>query len=495
MESERRLHPASILFGLVSQIKELAFPLIIVVVAGSSSRGNNWELWGALFIVPYSAFVVGRYLTFSYAFDETELVVRSGVLTRNERHIPYARIQNLDATQNVFHRAFGVVVARVDTGGGEGADATLSVITRSAYEEMRARVFEKRENAEAPAEASTPRGNVLLTLPTRELVIQGLIENRGFIVIAGAMGLLVQTGVAENVLGDSELGRSFFRGFLREASSGTFPWNRIAFGVVLFLALLVLIRVFSITLAIIRLHGFRLERIGEDVRAEFGLFTRVTSTVPLRRVQTVTVSAGLLHRLAGRASVRVDTAGGDGPQVQKRGRESLAPIIPQGAWPALVREVLPELSLDDVEWRPPAPGALDRKFRQLLIVSVLFSLLLIYPLGWWALAVFAPLALLSWFSARGQVRNLGWATRDGVILHKSGWLRRHVTVARFTRIQAVTLRESPFDRRRKMARVHVDTAGATGSPHRIHIPYLGRDEAASLNDLLTTAAGRTAFRW
>jgi putative membrane protein len=498
MESERRLHPASIFFGLFSQIKELAFPLVIVVVAGSSSQGGNWEFWGLLFLIPYSIFVVGRYLTFSYAFDETELVVRSGVFTRNERHIPYARIQNLDAAQNVFHRAFGVVVARVDTGGGEGADATLSVITRTAYEEMRARVFEKRDALAAPTELSEPRGEVLLTLPTRELVVQGLIENRGMIVIAGAMGLLFQTGAAEDYIGryvgESDVAR-FFEGFLQETSTGMIPWNRIAFGVMVFGALLVLIRVFSVALAVIRLHGFKLERIGEDLRAEFGLFTRVTSTVPLRRVQTITVSAGLLHRLSGRASVRVDTAGGDGPQVQKRSRESLAPIIHGEAWPALVHDVVPELDLDQVAWRSPAPGALGREFRQHLVVSAIFALLFVYLLHWWTLGLFALLVLLSWFSARGQVRNLGWAMRDGVVLHKSGWLRRHVTIARLTRIQAVALHESPFDRRRRMARVHVDTAGAGGAPHRIHIPYLARDEATGLHDLLAAAAGRTAFRW
>src|SRR5687768_17895042 len=34
---------------------------------------------------------------------------------------------------------------------------------------------------------------------------------------------------------------------------------------------------------------------GEDLRTEYGLFTRVTATVPLRRVQAITIKAGPLR--------------------------------------------------------------------------------------------------------------------------------------------------------------------------------------------------------
>ena len=42
-----------------------------------------------------------------YAFADEELVVRSGLLFRNERHIRYSRIQNIETVQNPLHRAFG----------------------------------------------------------------------------------------------------------------------------------------------------------------------------------------------------------------------------------------------------------------------------------------------------------------------------------------------------------------------------------------------------
>ena len=55
----------------------------------------------------------------------------------------------------------------------------------------------------------------------------------------------------------------------------------------------------------------RLTRVREDLRIEFGLLTRVAATIPIRRVQTITIQQGLLHRWLGRASVRVETAGAE----------------------------------------------------------------------------------------------------------------------------------------------------------------------------------------
>ena len=83
-------------------------------------------------------------------------------------------------------------------------------------------------------------------------------------------------------------------------------------------------------------------------------------------------------------------------------------------------------------------------------------------------------------------------TRTAVVF-RSGWIRRGITVARFAKIQAVRLRESPFDRRWGMAVVSVDTAGA--GRDRVAIPFLARRTAGELHASLAAEAGRTEFKW
>jgi membrane protein YdbS with pleckstrin-like domain len=59
----------------------------------------------------------------------------------------------------------------------------------------------------------------------------------------------------------------------------------------------------------------------------------------------------------------------------------------------------------------------------------------------------------------------------------------------------VARRESPFDRRWSMARVRVDTAGASERSVRVDIPYLPADVAVRLQQRLAAGAARTDFRW
>ena len=61
--------------------------------------------------------------------------------------------------------------------------------------------------------------------------------------------------------------------------------------------------------------------------------------------------------------------------------------------------------------------------------------------------------------------------------------------------QTVLRSASPFDRRRRMASVRVDTAGAGRVGHRIDIPFLPVHDADALARTLSVAAGETRFRW
>jgi putative membrane protein len=498
MPSDRRLHPASIVFRLIGQVREFGVPIVLGLVAGS--RGGNLEAWALVMLVPYTLLAVVRYVSFTYRFEPHELVVRSGLVFRNERHVPYERIQNLDAVRNVLHRALGVVDVHVDTGSGAATDARLSVVTWAAYEEMRRHVAAGRDLAPTllSGETTADEPDVLLELPLRELVVHGLIDNRGGIVIVGAVGALFEMGVVDRLVErfvDAEgAAAGLVSDIVTSFAARVVPWNTLGTALLLLAAGLVLIRVFSVVLAIVRLHGFRLMQKNEDLRAEYGLLTRVSAAIPLRRIQTVTIADGLLARWAGRVAIRADTAGA-GDERRGRRRESLAPILRRERAPVLLRRVLPELDLAAVSWQPAAPGAVGRQVRLRLLVAGAGASLVTWVLGWWTVPFGAVLAAWAAVSARQHVAHLGWATIDGAVLFRSGWITRHLTIARFTRIQNVQLSQSPFDRRHGMASVRVDTAGAGASSHRVHIPYLTLEAAMRLRADLFAAAARTTFRW
>jgi putative membrane protein len=157
--------------------------------------------------------------------------------------------------------------------------------------------------------------------------------------------------------------------------------------------------------------------------------------------------------------------------------------------------VLPVLSLDRLEWQAVHPRARRRMLRDSLLVSAMVCVPLVAVFGWRGLAAMFVLIPWSIVNARWSAAALGWAVTDELIAFRSGWVRRQITVAPYARIQAVTLRESPFDRRHLMATLRVDTAGASDLSHRVAIPYLGRDDAERLwRHVAHEAAGRS-FKW
>ena len=542
MPSDHRLHPSSIVFALAGSLRTFLLPAVLLVLTSGRSSPQasdpswlnpagwvyrwmprieiaNWQFWLLLMLIPATIVAVARYFSFRLRYEGTELVISSGILFRNERHVPYARIQNLDAVRNVVHRLFRVAEVRVETGGGKAPEATISVLHETVFEEMRRRVFAGRAQAAAEESPATPDsheteagpqrstaqrdgGRTLLYLPVRELLLNGLLENRGLVLVGTAYGVLWEAGLFRGVwdrLASGSYGPGLLRDTFATIATGNLPSpGRIAILLMGIAGLLLLMRALSMIWSFLRLHEFRLSRVGDDLRTAYGLFTRVTTTIPLKRVQSLTVMESPLQRLVDRMSVRVETAGGHGsPQdgQRQRPRERLAPIIRSVDVPSLVREVLPGFELDRLDWLALHPRAFRRAVKPALLLSVITSVPFVYWFGWAGLVVLpitVPwLCALAW----AHVRHTRWAVTDDALVLRSGWLWRQVTIVPATKIQVVGSVESPFDRRAAMAGVRVDTAGSPSPAHRIAIPYLARETAAALSQRLADQTAQTAFRW
>jgi len=527
--SERRLHPVSILFSLGGSLKALALPAVLLFFGTRSSRprGGPWdfvdfvpgnmEAWALWLLIPATIVSVLRYFTFRMRYEGTELVIRSGLLFRNERHIPYDRIQNLNAIRNVFHRMLGMTDVQIETASGQAAEAKISVVPLAVLDEMRERVFAGRARASAAGDAdapAAPAARELLRLPFSELALLSVIQNRGLLPIAALFGLLWEFGLLDRVsdlLGSDTL---FGGGVVRNAAQGILLGRvdlwQVAGAIATIVGAVVFVQLLSLAWAVTRLHGFRLVQAGEDLRTSYGLLTQVATTVPMRRIQSITVEQGPLQRLVGRVAVRVETAGGGGVPTSgmsadfaegTRGasRQWLAPIVPADRLPALLHAVLPDFEPELLHWQGPHPRAFRRALKKDLVLAALISSAVFSALattfGTWALVLLPLVPVWTVVVTRQQVRRLAWGMSEPIVGFRSGWLWQRTVLARTAKIQVVTRAESPFDRRTGMGRVRVDTAGGGDWSARVDIPYLARDVADGLYARLAARAASTEFRW
>ncbi len=489
LERSRSLHPSSLFFGLVSAAKRLLIPGIIVLVA---SRGNRAEIWLMIMFVPAAIMTLIRYFTYRYRFRRDELVVREGIITRTERHIPYARIQNIDLVQNPLHRLLGVAEVRLETASGEKPEAVMRVLSLEAVERLRERVFEGRQGRRELAEPEGRR--VLVHLPFRELIALGLLSNRGLALVAAAFGALWQLDlfdIDEKISNISEV-----QSLLPESIALPGVWRTTVLAVLGVLAVVLLLKLLSLAWVVVKFYGFTLTAREDNLRAEYGLLTKISASIPLDRIQLLSVKRTTLQRLLGRAAIQVETAGGraedEGSSVD---RLWIAPLIREERVAGLLKRIQPESDLEPLEWLPLAPRARRRLLRKMLILVALGTIGLAFPLRLWVLLPLAPAVALAFWHSRMYVKHTRYAAVEGAVFYRSGWWVRRLSVVRCSKIQALSLRESPFDRRNGMASLSVDTAGAGKTGHRIDIGYLLADAAAEMRDRLFRQTSFTAFRW
>jgi putative membrane protein len=196
----------------------------------------------------------------------------------------------------------------------------------------------------------------------------------------------------------------------------------------------------------------------------------------------------------GRASVRVETAGGSASGRASAEREWVAPLITLSSLPAFVATILPEADLVSLTWMKFDDRAFRRRRVVALVTAALIGTLTMPWLGArWSIGLTIALAVLGLINGQLYVSSLRWAKTDRVVAFKSGWFHRSLVIVPLAKIQAVELDESPFDRRHHMASLAVDTAGAGGS--RIDIPYLSRPVAEEARMALAHEAAATVFRW
>ena len=474
----RRLHPFSWLFVLLTQLRPIVLPLLVLLFLG---QGEWWELFIVVGAVAYALYSLVYSFGFRYRIGADELLIKEGIFSRTERHIPYARIQNIVRRRNPLHRIFGVAELRLESAGGTTPEAIMNVITLAAAEELEA-VLRGGHADVATSDADTP---ALLALSPGELLRLGLLRNRGGVLVGAAFALAWQFGVWESMS---------FRGAIRAVGSWFFAGTQwftgplamlssiLALSILLYLA----IKLSSIAMAFLEFHGFRLVSDGTRVSTEGGLLTRNSASARVDKVQRLVQSDSWLSRRLGRQWLSCEVAAGlqlDDENSRTR-LQWLAPIGTPAKLEEIVAVLDPGLELNRQHWQPLHPRAWHRVAKAGALMWTLASLPAWYWLGAWAAPIWLILMAFNYFDARGWARFAAYSCHAGVFAYRSGWLNREWLITRIAKGQAIALSSSPFDRRAGMAKVELDTAGASQIGSRLQVPYLDEAQARALMQAL-----------
>ena len=502
-QAEHRLHPMSWLFVLVAQLKQFIVPLIALFVFGRRDDSGLWPLIGVAVLAIGSLW---QYFTYRYGVAADALVVRSGLLERSLRVIPFARIHNVAVEQSVLHRLFGVAEVRLESAGGSKPEATMRVLTLADALELESLVRRRGKVVAVPASAGesaavdatgaantlgAPAPEPLLRMGALDLVRLGIVSNRGLILVGAGVAAVSQTGSRVWPRMFDQLDGRW------QTWNGASQWQvwQLALGAMgMLAAILVALRLLSLLLAVLQYHGFELRKDGRRLTVERGLLTRWRTSASRRRIQAWTLSEGVLHRLLKQRTLEVDTAASQ-QQGQTRALHELAPIAPWETCDRLIAQLLPQADWDAIDWQSLPMRGWWRRMLSTLPWIVLLTGALCLRFGAWGLLL--ALVWLPWAAvqARAEAQRAAWALGAELVAVREGWWQRYWRFAEIDKLQALQLKRSPLDRHFDTATLSLDTAGAGARSPKLRVRYLPLADAEALYRSLSSALAARPLRW
>ncbi|HEY7918907.1 MAG TPA: PH domain-containing protein, partial [Streptosporangiaceae bacterium] len=161
-----RLHPLS---PLVRSGRAAAGVLAIVAISASGQfgpDGSHLYDWAVAVLVVIGAVV--NWLVTRWKLDGPTLRIETGLLRRDSRQLPVARIQAVDVVRPFLARALGLAELRVRLAGSSHADGRLAYLPEQAALDLRARLLAAHHGLD-PA-TPEPGERILASVPNGRLV-------------------------------------------------------------------------------------------------------------------------------------------------------------------------------------------------------------------------------------------------------------------------------------------------------------------------------------
>jgi putative membrane protein len=306
-----RLHPLT----PIARVGRLAPALVLLLVVSNvhSKAENGTAETDYLIAITLISAVYGyiHWMVTRWRLEADTLRIETGLIRKDSRRLPLARIQAVDIVRPFLARLLGVSELRIRLAGSGSTDGKLAYLSEAQAAELRLVLLAGHIDSEAAESSNT--GLPMASVDTARLLASVFLSLVSIIVI-GTVAVLV-------VLDQFE--------------------PKTAAGVAAFLAVYLLSAAGIIWRRLSGQYAFIAVEAPEGVRIRRGLLQTISETVPYGRIQAVRQVEPLLWRPFGWCRLEVDVAGtarsqrGEGASVV---RKAILPVgSQQDSWHLLAR--------------------------------------------------------------------------------------------------------------------------------------------------------------
>ena len=483
----QRTSPVAAVFFLLNSMRQImtnGLPAMAVVVAAFVSASNtnkSWMLTGLLGLALLATIgSIFKWVRFRFCVNDDKVLVRSGVLQREELIVEFGRIQNISIREPIYMRPFGLALLSIDTAGSGKKEIVLGGIRKNIALQLRETIL-SRTKAEAPAPLEAIEDSddksLLLSRDVKDIVIYGLTVNIVlWVVVAvgaffGAFTWLANYIQIEDVIAAVEKAGGMI--------------GVVLIMILVLLVMFLLLPLISVAGALVRHYGYRLRVEGETYRKNSGLLTRHDESMKRHKIQAMVLKQNFVARFFKRTNMqlRIASAGscaGNGQLPTGPKTTFLVPALNDDELTELVPEFLPGCDYSNVQF-----SRINRRRFSLVIIgwAVMPPLLLITgvlsAIVNWMFLLLLPVGLaLAWLIVSQIWSKSGYGVVGNYGFIRHGFLGAEVTVFPLFKVQRVDIRQTPGQRRKKLAHLAIHLAS-----HSLKISYVREQDARQFRDL------------
>ncbi|OPJ57835.1 PH domain-containing protein [Clostridium oryzae] len=377
-----------------------------------------------------------------YWLNEATLSYRTGVFSIKNIETPYNKITTFDIDQTVIHKIFNLHKVKLDTGAPNKKDEIVLLLDKHALLDLKQNIghMENPQSTNAydiSGSDMTPnrhsRENTICAT-TKDLLLYSLTQNN----LAILLGIALSADQFINNISDViniDINKNI-SGLANNIHS-------IASILILFITFIIISTIFSSIIFIIKYGNYKVYRSNDLIRINYGLLSNKTYSFKLNKINAVTMKQNLLRQFFKLYKLQISAVGyGD----EKDEEALLFPLCTKIKADFILSELLPEFQFSNNMYTVPKRGG--RRFFTLpitIFIAVASVIIIIFTK---TLVIFISflILLLTICSCFLQYRNSALGFNNNVVYTASGGIFKSITIIPIYQIQAISYKQSYFQK-------------------------------------------------
>ena len=474
--------------NLVNRLQDILIAIFLASFIGDPLHIDSFKL-GTIFVIITIIWDILSYLCFTYSIEDSQVVIKKGVIFKKVIHVPFARIQSIEHSQYFLFRPFDVETLQINNASKGSSkdkiqlDAVKTYVGRVLEEkhkqyqnqdvndEVEQSDIAKIEDSNQEEANTQDDGYAQYKISTKDIALYTFTSFRVFI----TMFLIAHITHGEVL----DFAISIYqKGF------GSNMISLIAFTIMAIIIALLL----SFIYTMFQFYDFTLVKEGKYLEYEKGLFTRNKVRLSTERIQSVLIEQNVMGKLLKIMTVKIIMAS-DGSD-DESSQAVVLPILNSDKYAEMMNDFFEWIPLKTVEKFSSRKRSIWLFFRNFDWVLFIIPIV-IYFVGWttltYSLVVIGVFTFFytignTYFKYRVSSIGLTGSTKDDYLIVSNGFLfkQRNYYVG-WHEIQSMHFESSVFMKRNSLAHIVIRIRkGNSAQTAEVH--YIDYDGAKKVYD-------------